>query len=72
MIRERFPAAVFRFELPGRRFRFEPQIRTPTPPVRGSGTYSLNFRKTIRERFPAVDLSPVFGVRGIIPGLAKL
>jgi hypothetical protein len=25
------------------------------PPVRGSGTHSLNFRKTIRERFPAVD-----------------
>jgi FAD dependent oxidoreductase len=30
-------------------------IRTPTPPVRGSGTHSLNFQKTIRERFPAVD-----------------
>jgi hypothetical protein len=25
------------------------------PPVRGSGTHSLNFRKTIRERFPAAD-----------------
>jgi hypothetical protein len=29
---------------------------TLSPPVRGSGTHSLNFRKTIRERFPAAVL----------------
>jgi len=29
--------------------------RRLAPPVRGSGTHSLNFRKTIRERFPAAE-----------------
>src|SRR5215471_16792579 len=42
-------------ELRGRPLpRAHPDANAQHPRVRGSGTHSLNFRKTIRERFPPV------------------
>ena len=67
-IRERFPAAVLFADKASRvhgilmRWNSRPpqaarrsphRRRRLAPPVRGSGTHSLNFRKAIRERFPA-------------------